>query len=234
MGKMSRLADNLAVVKTKVSEAARRSGRSIDSIEIMAVTKTLPEEAVKEAYEAGLRLFGENRLQEAIAKYADKPSDLRLHLIGHLQRNKAKLAVRTVTCVESIDKIETASVLARLCSESDTPMEVLIEFNTSGEDSKFGVKDEDELFRVLDAIQKLSILRIRGLMTIGPFTNDDMRIRQAFALLKNLFERIHDSWHIADFDTLSMGMSGDYEKAVEEGATRIRIGTALFGPRSDG
>ena len=215
-----------------IAAAAAKAGRRPEEVEIMAVTKTLPREAVSEAYAAGIRLFGENRVQEAAEKYDQILEDTRLHLIGHLQRNKAKQAAELFSCVESIDKTSTAAALSKArAGAGDRSLDILLEYNTSGEDSKFGFTDSEALRRCIDEVLALPGLRIRGLMTIGPFTTDGDRIHAAFAHLRELFEGLRHIIADPEFDTLSMGMSSDYAIAVEEGATRVRIGTALFGAR---
>lgn len=198
----------------------------------MAVTKTLPRAAVEAAREAGIGLFGENRVQEAEEKYAELAEGVELHLIGHLQRNKARAASALFRCVQSIDRTETAKTLNDRCGERNAVMDVLLEFNTSGEESKSGFRTRDELFRCLDEIIRMPFLRVRGLMTVGPLDPDPGVIRGSFRRLATLFREIAQELGASLFDTLSMGMSGDFETAIEEGSTLVRIGTALFGSRS--
>jgi len=193
---------------------------------------------VQAAAEAGIALFGENRVQEAEAKYAslDLHSNLdlkaSLHLIGHLQRNKAKTAAALFSCVQSIDKLETAEALDRAAANLGRSIDILLEVNTSGEESKSGYRSVERLLADLDRISDLPSLRIRGLMTIAPYTSEDAPVRRAFAQLRSLFERIAALGQSGAFDTLSMGMSNDYVAAIEEGSTLVRIGTAIFGERS--
>jgi hypothetical protein len=185
------------------------------------------------ARQAGLTLFGENRVQEAREKYqspADDP-ELELHLIGHLQRNKAKIAASLFRCVQSIDKLETAEALNRHCAELGRRMEVLLELNTSGEQTKFGFADAEQLWRTCEDISRLDSLRIRGVMTVGPFTADQDRMRRSFASLRECRDGLRSRYPELSLDILSMGMSADFEIAIEEGATLIRLGTVLFGPR---
>ncbi len=211
--------------------AAARSGRTGDTVRLMAVTKTLPREMVAAALEEGLTLFGENRVQEAQEKYAGLPGTWELHLIGHLQRNKARIAAGLFSCVQSIDKVETAAALDQARSEGASPLDVLLEMNTSGEESKHGARTRDELLACLDAAAAMPGLRVRGLMTVGPLTADRSAVRRSFAALASLFNEIRTQG-IPGFDTLSMGMSGDFEEAIEEGSTLVRIGSAIFGPRN--
>jgi pyridoxal phosphate enzyme (YggS family) len=225
-------ASSLLAVRERVARAASRVGRRPEEIRIMAVTKSFPEPVVRQAWEAGQRLFGENRVQEAEAKYG-RLRDLELHLIGHLQRNKARKAAELFAGVHSIDKIETAQALELACSAADRNMEVLLELNTSGEPTKFGFASAEALQASVEPILALPHLRLRGLMTVGPLTAELDRIRAAFRQLRELFLRLQGVYPQLRLDTLSMGMSGDFEAAVEEGSTLLRLGSALFGPREN-
>ena len=227
---------NLQGVRRRIAEAAERARRDAGDVRLMAVTKTFPIEYVETARQAGLTLFGENRVQEAEDKYrgsidASDGPELELHLIGHLQRNKAKTAASLFRCVQSIDKLETAEALNRHCTELDRSMDILLELNTSGEQSKFGFAETGELWSACGRIALLRKLRIRGVMTVGPFTDDRDRVRRAFASLRECMEGLRSRHPELTLDTLSMGMSGDFEIAIEEGADLIRLGTVLFGPR---
>jgi PLP dependent protein len=224
------LAAACAKVREGMAAAARRAGRLPSEIRLMAVTKGFPRETVQAALSAGLDLFGENRVQEAEEKYVELVEDCELHLIGHLQRNKARTAAATFSCVQSIDRIETAESLDARCAERSSLMDVLLELNTSGEPSKSGFLSREDLLRCLERIERLTHLRVRGLMTVGPLSDDQTRIRASFSRLRSLFEELRKGRGTA-FDTLSMGMSGDFVPAIEEGSTLVRIGTALFGPR---
>jgi pyridoxal phosphate enzyme (YggS family) len=232
------LRERLALTGERVAAAAARAGRDPAEIRILAVTKTQPRARVEDALEAGLRLIGENRVQEADAKLFPVPPGAELHLIGHLQRNKARRAAELFHTVQSIDKVETAVALHRVlrrrdASDPDEPggrgMDLLLELNTSGETAKHGFASETELQRAMDAIAQLDRIRVRGLMTMAVWSNDARAVRRCFQRLRRLFERLAPGRD--GFDTLSMGMSADYELAIEEGATLIRLGTALFGPR---
>ena len=225
------LKSRIETVRENVSAAAGRSGRIADAVTIMAVTKTLDRSAVLSAYREGIRVFGENRVREAAEKYTELPGDLELHLIGHLQTNKAKTAAETFAAVDSIDSFRTASALQNRLESSIKTMDILLELNTAGETSKSGYPDFDSLLRDMDRILTLPRLRIRGLMTIGPLTGDQERIRRSFRQLRAFRENLSGRFPGLELGTLSMGMSSDYEMAVEEGATVIRLGTALFGGR---
>jgi hypothetical protein len=225
--------DNLHAVRERIEAAAARSGRSPEDIRVMAVTKTFPLPYIEAARQAGLTLFGENRVQEAQSKYrslADDP-ELELHLVGHLQRNKAKMAASLFRCVQSIDKLQTAEALNRHCNDLGRTVDILLELNTSGEETKFGFIDAGRLQQGCEQIARLEALRIRGVMTVGPFTTDKDRMRRSFAVLRECLEGLRSRYPELPLDILSMGMSGDFEIAIEEGATMIRLGTVLFGPR---
>ena len=227
---VSTLAANLAEVRARLDAAARRSGRDAASVRLMAVTKAHPREAVLEALEAGATLLGENRVQEAESKLIDLLDRCELHLIGHLQTNKARAAAALFSCVQSIDSVHAAQALSARCEERSRTMDILLEMNTSGETTKSGFPGGEELAAALPQIEMLPRLRVRGLMTVGPLTEDRDLIRAAFARLRGMFERLATGR--SRFDVLSMGMSSDFEIAVEEGSTLVRVGTALFGPRT--
>lgn len=215
----------------RIDSAALKAGRSGKEVKLMAVTKTKGREDVEAAYKAGLRLFGENRVQEACEKYADFYADAELHLIGHLQSNKAKQAAEIAVCVQSIDKLKTARELEKRCAAIEKQMDIFIEFNTSGEESKSGYLSKDRLFADIEQLAGFPHLKVKGFMTIGPFTSDTAAIRRAFALLRSVYEESQRRFPELPIQELSMGMTSDYEIAVEEGSTMVRIGTALFGSR---
>ncbi len=229
---MSSISTNIAAVHERINSACRRAGRAQHEVRLMVVTKTQSRESVEEAYAAGARLFGENRIAEAQEKFADFHPEAELHMIGHLQRNKAGRAVGLVRCVQSIDKLETASVLERRCEAVDASIDVLLEMNTSEESSKEGFRSEDDLIRALEAMLELRRVRPRGLMTIAALTSDQRLIRSSFERLRLLKERIDHELSPDGFGELSMGMTNDFELAIEEGATLIRVGSAIFGPRA--
>ncbi|MBN2354257.1 MAG: YggS family pyridoxal phosphate-dependent enzyme [Spirochaetales bacterium] len=224
--------ENLRRIRETVGESLARAGRGPDDVRIMAVTKGFPREAAETAAAAGLDLLGENRVQEAEAKFGTVPPPAELHLIGHLQTNKARKAAALVACVQSIDKYETAAALDRHAAALGKRMPVLLELNTSGEESKSGYGEPAALLADLDRIRALPSLAVAGLMTVGPLAGGERAARAAFVRLKTVFEEIRSRSGLPDFRELSMGMSQDYAMAVEEGATLVRIGTALFGERS--
>ena len=218
----------LADVRVRVAAAARRSGRRAAQVRVMAVTKTRPHNAALAALAAGADLIGENRVQEAAAKFARLPG-FELHLIGHLQRNKARAAARLFHGVQSIDRLATAEALQRAVAAENRTIDVLLELNTTGESAKHGFRSSDELRAALDAVEACDRLRVRGMMTMAAWRADTEAVRRSFRSLRLLFEELAPGR--AGFDTLSMGMSDDFEIAVEEGATLLRLGSVLFGPR---
>ncbi|MBN2532668.1 MAG: YggS family pyridoxal phosphate-dependent enzyme [Spirochaetales bacterium] len=224
--------NNLNHIRTQIEAACRKVSRSPDEVRIMAVTKSFPEDYVHIARKAGMTLFGENRVQEALKKYKDSESDIELHLIGHLQRNKAKPAAELFCCVQSIDKYETALVLDKYAEELGKTIILFIEINTSSEQTKFGIREIDRYWKMVDSILLLKNLEFRGLMTVGPFTDNKETVRKSFSSLRELFRQTKDRYPGLSLDVLSMGMTSDYDIAVEEGSTMVRIGTALFGERN--
>lgn len=221
--------ENLQSVQKRIAEAAARSGRKPVEITLVAVTKTFPLEAIRQAYEGGLRDFGENRVQDALGKISELPADVRWHLIGQLQTNKINKIIGKFTLVHSVDSFHLAEALSARVGEAD--QEILLEVNTSGEGSKSGVAPAEAMV-VAEKIALLPHLKFKGLMTVGPLTGDRQKQREAFKKLKSIFENIRsEKWAGNGFSVLSMGMSSDFEAAIEEGSTMVRVGTALFGTR---
>lgn len=221
--------DRLQEIQDRIAQAASRSARKPQEVTLLAVTKTFPVETIRQAYEAGLRDFGENRVQEALGKIDALPSDIRWHLIGQLQTNKINKIVEKFVLIHSVDSSHLAEALSARVREAG--QDILLEVNTSGEETKSGVQ-LGEAVVVAEKIAELPRLRLRGLMTVGPLTDDAPKQKEAFKRLKGLFEEIRGkSWGGPGFSTLSMGMSSDFEIAIEEGSTLVRLGTALFGAR---
>jgi pyridoxal phosphate enzyme (YggS family) len=230
------IAENLARVRERIDVVARRVKRRQEEIKLMAVSKTFPAERVREAYGAGLRLFGENRVQEFAGKI-DALRDLHdteWHLIGHLQTNKAAKAVELFGAIDSVDSLRLAQKLNAAAQQFMKKLEVLIEINVGGEAAKSGVAPESrELEELLVAAPKLDHLEFCGLMTVPPFTDDPSEARPYFRTLRELRDQIAGRRLPAvDMRTLSMGMSHDFEVAIEEGSTSVRVGTAIFGDRT--
>lgn len=234
--------ENLKYVFDRLEAAKSRSGRQGDPVRLMAVTKTQSYAAVEDAYQAGVRLFGENRVQEAQEKYTAIPLGSELHLIGHLQRNKARMVPGLFGAVQSIDSSRTARALEEAVSRSSGPggesvsgpLDIFLEVNTSGEESKFGYREIAALLRDTEEIARMRYLRIVGLMTIAPFTPEEPRLRKSFQALRRAFETLRSEFPELPLTELSMGMSNDFEIAVEEGSTLVRLGTVLFGSRAGG
>lgn len=223
------LAAHLERIRHRIAQACERSGRDPALVTLLAVTKGQPPEVVREAVEAGLTLFGENKVQEARAKIPNCPGHLRWHMIGHLQSNKCRDAVAHFEMVQSVDSLDLARDLDRWAERAARRLPVLLEVNVAGEASKFGFKPE-ALLEGFMAINALPRLEIHGLMTIAPWTPEPERVRPCFGQLRELKQRCEEKLG-APLPHLSMGMSGDLEVAIEEGATIVRIGTALFGER---
>jgi pyridoxal phosphate enzyme (YggS family) len=230
------IAENLGEVRERIAVAARRAGRNPDDIRLMAVTKTFGPEAICAAYDAGQRLFGENRVQE----FAEKAPALRelgraeFHMIGHLQTNKAAKAVDVFCAVDSVDSLRLAEKLNMAAEKLGKRMPVLIELNLGGEASKSGVNPVSQEFgSLLEAGASLSHLEIRGFMTVPPFTEDPQGSRPYFRRLREMRDRMAGrNLPALRLDTLSMGMSHDFEVAIEEGSTCVRLGSAIFGERA--
>ncbi|MCR4939386.1 MAG: YggS family pyridoxal phosphate-dependent enzyme [Treponemataceae bacterium] len=233
--------DNLEHIKEKIHDAELRAGRKVGSVKLMAVSKFHPAEAVIEAYKAGQKLFGENRVQEACGKFpqlTEKYPDIELHLIGSLQRNKVRQIIPLVTCIQSVDRIELVDEIIKQCRKLktegvDKKLCLLFEYHT-GEESKSGFLSEDELMAAVERAGSASDCGIicSGFMTMAPFTDDKDAVRASFRKLRELSERVRKQFPFLPLDELSMGMSGDYEIAVEEGSTLVRVGTAIFGERN--
>lgn len=198
---------------------------------MVAVTKTFPAEAIELAIAAGVGIIGENRVQEALEKYPRIGTRVEWHLIGHLQSNKAKRAVEIFSLIHSIDSVTLAGEVGRRAVQIGKNQEILLEVNTSGEPQKYGFRPE-EVINVLKEIKDIEGLKVLGLMTVGPLTDDTVKVRGSFKMLKRLFDEIkaQDIPNI-EMKHLSMGMSGDYRMAIEEGSTMIRVGSAIFGSR---
>jgi len=231
VGAEERLAGNIARVRREIGEAARRVGRSPGEITLVAVSKTVAVELVKIAYNLGVSDFGENRVQDALPKIADfHPPGMRWHLIGHLQSNKAGRVVGVFDAVQSVDSLRLAQILNRHAEEEGKVLPVLLQVNVSGEASKEGMT-VDETVGAARQIVALPCLRVHGLMTIAPLVDDAEEVRYVFRGLRALQIRLRQDVPEGSWDDLSMGMTDDYRVAIEEGATIVRIGRAIFGER---
>jgi len=229
------IASNLSAIHDRIARAAHRAGRDTSEVALMAVSKTLPAEQIIEAYEAGQRLFGENRVQEFAEKVSALASlpNAEFHMIGHLQSNKAMKAVELFHTVDSLDSAKLAEKLNAAAGILGKTLDVLIEINVGGEQAKSGLEpNSPELENILAGAPSWQRLRIRGLMTVPPFTDDPEGARAYFRQLRELRDQLAvRNLPAVDFNVLSMGMSHDFEVAVEEGSTCVRIGTAIFGER---
>ncbi len=227
---MSMIAENLEAVRAVIADAAGRSHRSAEEIELVAVSKTHPPDAVAEAIAAGQSVFGESRVQEARAKIPLLPGRARWHFIGHLQRNKIRQALALgFDLLHSVDSLETARDLDRLTGETGAFPRFLLEVNVAGEASKFGFSPA-KLHAQLEELLAVNRLQIEGLMTIAPFAPEAEASRPHFVALRQLRDQLQAEFRVP-LPRLSMGMSGDYAVAIEEGATLVRVGTAIFGTR---
>lgn len=225
------VAENYRYVLKKVEEACARSGRDPKDVTLIAVSKTKPIEMIEEAMEAGARVFGENKVQELCDKYEQLPKDLHWHLIGHLQRNKVKYIVDKAELIHSVDSLKLAEEISKEALKKNVEVNILIEVNVAEEESKFGVSVEETL-ALVEEIAKLPGIHIQGLMTIAPYTTDPEENRPVFRTLKKLAVDIKKkNIDNVNMGVLSMGMTGDYQVAVEEGSTMIRVGTGIFGAR---
>lgn len=225
------LAANIEAVRSSIAKAARSAGRRVDDITLVAVSKTKPVEMVKIAFELGISDFGENRVQDALPKIADfHPAGLRWHMIGHVQSNKVNKIVGQFDSVQSVDSVHLAQLLERHAEERGIRLPVLLQVNVSGEASKEGIA-LDEALTVARQIIALSHLDVQGLMTIAPLVEDAEEVRPVFRGLRELRDRLRSELPQSAWQQLSMGMTDDYPVAIEEGATIVRIGRAIFGER---
>ncbi|MFT5142470.1 MAG: pyridoxal phosphate enzyme (YggS family) [Rhodothermales bacterium] len=226
------LAENLASVRRRMAAACLQAGRDSGELTLVAVSKTFPLQALLDAAEEGQLVFGENKPQELASKsleWADRPADVRLHMIGHLQSNKAGLVAEHADVFHALDSIKLAAALDRRCQELGKTLECYVQVNVSGEDSKFGLAPDD-LYPFLDSLSGIQNLRITGLMTLAAPTAVQEETRAQFRLLRDLAAGYSDSGPVS-LKVLSMGMSGDFEVAIQEGATHVRVGSAIFGGR---
>ena len=226
------VAENYREVDRRVGEACARSGRNRKEVTLIAVSKTKPVELIREAMDAGADVFGENKVQELCDKYEQLPKTLHWHLIGHLQRNKVKYIIDKVDLIHSVDSMRLAEEISKEAEKKQTDVKVLIEVNVAQEESKFGVS-VDETEELVREIAKLPRIHVLGLMTIAPNVSDPEENRPVFRTLKKLAVDIKmKNIDNVRMDVLSMGMTGDYQVAIEEGATMVRVGTGIFGERN--
>lgn len=227
--------ENLKLIQNKISEAEYKAGRSAGSVKLMAVSKFHTIEEIQQAIDAGQTLFGENRVQEAEQKFTElykTNKNIHLHMIGQLQTNKVKTAVQIAECIESVDRLDLIKEIEKQCAKINKTIDILFEIHT-GEESKAGFETEEELLEVLDLCEKGTFPHVNpcGFMTMAPFTEDVSLVKKSFTTLKDLSGRMQQKYPMFKFEELSMGMSGDFELAIAEGSTCVRVGTAIFGER---
>ena len=225
------LRENLQEVEEKIQSACRRAGRNRSEVTLVAVSKTKPAATLQEAYDLGVRVFGENKVQEIREKYQVLPKDIEWHMIGHLQTNKVKYIVDKVRLIHSVDSLRLAEVIEKEAEKQDRIVDILLEVNVAEEESKFGLKTA-EVLPLAEKLTALSHIRLRGLMRIAPFVENPEKNRAIFANLHKLYVDIKEkNIDNGTVSILSMGMTNDYEVAIEEGATMVRVGTGIFGAR---
>ena len=228
---MEHIKQNIAEIEQKIEEAAKKSGRKREGILLLAVSKTIDVPHIKQAVNCGLTELGENRVQEILEKYEPMGENVSWHLIGHLQTNKVKYIIDKVKMIHSVDSMKLAEEISRRAKQANVIMDILVEVNMAGEESKFGVSPEETLSLVQN-IALLDNICIKGLMTVAPFVDNPEENRDCFRRMKQLLVDINeekiDNVHM---NVLSMGMSNDFEVAIEEGATIVRVGTSIFGKR---
>lgn len=226
------LKDQLQEVEKRIQAACDRAGRKREEVTLIAVSKTKPVETLQEAYDLGVRIFGENKVQELTAKYEALPKDVHWHMIGHLQTNKVKYIIDKAELIHSVDSLKLAETIEKEAAKHDLIADILVEVNVAEEESKFGMKME-EVIPFVEKVSAFPHVRVRGLMTIAPFVEDPEENRSIFADLHKLYIDIKKKNHDNDtVSVLSMGMTNDYEVAIEEGATMVRVGTGIFGARN--
>lgn len=229
---MSEIALHLKQVRENISNAVLKAGRNQEEITLIAVSKTKPVSMLMEAYREGCRDFGENKVQEILEKYDSVPEDTRFHMIGHLQRNKVKYIIDKVCMIHSVDSLRLAEEISKEAVKKQVEMDILIEVNVAKEDTKFGV-DTEETIALIREISVLPAIHVKGLMTIAPFVENSEENRVYFAKLRQLaVDIMQQNIDNVKVEVLSMGMTGDYQVAIEEGATFVRVGTGIFGGRS--
>ena len=226
------LKDQLQEVEKRIQAACDRAGRKREEVTLIAVSKTKPVETLQEAYDLGVRIFGENKVQELTANYEALPKDIHWHMIGHLQTNKVKYIIDKAELIHSVDSLKLAETIEKEAAKHDLIADILVEVNVAEEESKFGMKME-EVIPFVEKVSAFPHVRVRGLMTIAPFVEDPEENRSIFADLHKLYIDIKKKNHDNDtVSVLSMGMTNDYEVAIEEGATMVRVGTGIFGARN--
>lgn len=228
---MDFVADNIAEIEEKIQRAVEKSGRKREDVLLIAVSKTKPVSLIQKAVDCGLTSLGENKVQEIMEKY-DSLADVHWHLIGHLQTNKVKYIIDKVDMIHSVESLKLAMEIDKRAGQQNRIMDILVEVNVAEEESKFGVKPKD-VEDLIKELAKLANIRVRGLMTVAPFVENPEENREVFCQMQQIFIDINGkNIDNIDMNVLSMGMTGDYEVAIEEGATMVRVGTGIFGERN--
>lgn len=225
------IAENLKAVREKIEKACEKAGRDPNEVTLIAVSKTKPVSMLSEAYKEGVRTFGENKVQEILDKYDQLPGDIKWHMIGHLQRNKVKYIIDKAAMIHSVDSLRLAQAIEKEAEKHKVQIPILLEVNVAQEESKFGLSME-EVLPLAEEISKFPHIQVQGLMTIAPYVEDPEENRMIFRKLKKLSVDISEkNINNINMSVLSMGMTGDYQVAIEEGATMVRVGTGIFGER---
>ena len=222
--------ESLSIVKENIDNAAKKSGRKFDDINLIAVSKVQPIEKILELKNLGVTEFGENKVQELLQKY-NQIDNVKWHMIGHLQRNKVKYIIDKVKMIQSLDTIELAEEINKRCSKNDIVMPVLVEINIGKEESKSGIYEED-VIKFVDDLTKFNNLKLSGIMTVAPKSDNNLDVRYYFSKMKKIYDEIKAlNYECFDIKYLSMGMTNDYISAIEEGSNMVRVGTGIFGKR---
>jgi hypothetical protein len=224
------IADNIKLVRKKIDDKCAEIGRNPNEIKLIAVSKNFSTDSINQAFDAGLREFGENKAQELNSKFDVLGNKVIWHFIGHLQSNKVKFAVRSAEYIHSVDSLSLAKEINKKSEQINKVQKILLQVKTSEEETKSGVESEEELFSLVDSCKELSNVELKGLMTIAPFTDNEEEIRKSFGYLCKLKDVLNKKG-FKNIKELSMGMTSDFEIAIEEGATMLRIGSAIFGQR---
>ncbi len=228
---MRSIEENIKDVWSRIEKAAEKTGKDKEEVKLVAVTKTVEPARIKEAINCGIQIIGENRVQEAESKFVQITEKVERHLVGHLQTNKARKAVELFDFIQSVDSERIAQEISRRASQKGKIMPVLVEVNTSAEETKFGIEPH-QVLPLIESISDLEGIRIRGLMTIGLFSDDPEDTRPCFKKLKAIFDQLKEkSIPNVEMTCLSMGMTSDFEVAIQEGSNMVRVGTGIFGPR---
>lgn len=222
--------ENINIVRQKIENACQKSGRNSSEIKLIAVSKNHPVESILDAYNFRINNFGENKAQELKAKSEEIDEEIAWHFIGHLQTNKVKYVIKSAEYIHSVDSLKVASEISKRAASVGKKQKIFLEVNTSGEESKFGLQNINKIFELSEECANLKNIILCGLMTMAPYTEDEAVIRKSFSELREIEEKLNSSGF--NLTELSMGMTNDYEIAIEEGATMVRVGTAIFGERN--